>query len=161
MQAGNDETLQRSTRRWISIGFYINLEPGRQGNDSILLKMGDTYLRQGNATAADFIYHELERRFAASPAASTARLRLAEKGIYESPITYEEMSKVFAKGGEPPLWQTYAALAESSKTAPDAVLARLKQAMWLYWDKQYTEAMGQSGGFHRRLPRTSRRAPGP
>lgn len=57
------------------------------------------------------------------------------------------MSKVFAKGGEPPLWQTYAALAESSKTAPDAVLARLKQAMWLYWDKQYTEAMGKAADF--------------
>lgn len=147
LQAGNDETLQRIDTALDLYWLYINLEPGRQGNDSILLKMGDTYLRQGNATAADFIYHELERRFAASPAASTARLRLAEKGIYESPITYEEMSKVFAKGGEPPLWQTYAALAESSKTAPDAVLARLKQAMWLYWDKQYTEAMGKAADF--------------
>ena len=147
LQAGNDETLQRIDTALDLYWLYINLEPGRQGNDMILLKMGDTYLRQGNAAAADFIYHELERRFAASPAASTARLRLAEKGIYESPITYEEMSKVFARGGEPPLWQTYTALAESSKTAPDAVLARLKKAMWLYWDKQYTEAMGKAADF--------------
>ncbi|MGD9662993.1 MAG: tol-pal system YbgF family protein, partial [Porticoccaceae bacterium] len=32
-------------------------------------------------------------------------------------------------------------------TAPEAVLARLKEAMWLFWDKKYTEAMGKAADF--------------
>ena len=147
LQAGNDEALQKTDTALDLYWLYVNLEPGRQGNDAILLKMGDTYLRRGKNAAADFIYRELARRFADSPLASTARLRLAEKGLYDSPITYEQMSQVFAKGGEPPLWQTYSELAASSQTSPDAVLARLKQAMWLFWDKQYTEAMGKAADF--------------
>ena len=147
LQAGNDEALQKTDTALDLYWLYVNLEPGRQGNDAILLKMGDTYLRRGKNAAADFIYRELARRFADSPLASTARLRLAEKGIYDSPITYEQMNQVFARGGEPPLWQTYSELAASSQTSPDAVLARLKQAMWLFWDKQYTEAMGKAADF--------------
>lgn len=147
LQAGNDEALRKADAALALYWLYINLEPGRKGNDALLLKMGDMYLRKGNMSAADFIYHELERRFAGSPAASTARLRLAEKGIYESPLAYEQMSRVFANAGEPPLPQVYNELAASSKTAPEAVLARLKQAMWLYWDKEYTEAMGKAADF--------------
>lgn len=147
LQAGNDEALQNPDAALALYWLYINLEPGRKGNDALLLKMGDMYLRKGNMSAADFIYHELERRFGGSPAASTARLRLAEKGIYESPLAYEQMSQVFAKAGDPPLPQVYGELAASSKTAPEAVLARLKQAMWLLWDKEYTEAMGKAADF--------------
>lgn len=147
LQAGNDEALQKTDAALALYWLYINLDPARKGNDALLLTMGDMYLRQGNTSAADFIYHELERRFAGSPSASTARLRLAEKGIYESPVTYEQMSRVFAQAGEPPLPQVYKELAASSKTTPQAVLARLKQAMWLYWDKEYPEAMGQAADF--------------
>ncbi|WP_308621788.1 tetratricopeptide repeat protein, partial [uncultured Desulfovibrio sp.] len=147
LQAANDEKMGRGDAamdlRWL----FVNLDPKRQGNDSLLLGMADTYMRRGNSQAADFIYSDLERNFPDSPAAITARLRLAEKGIHESPITYEEMSKVFAKGGEPPLWQVYSDLAASSDTTPEAVLARLKQAMWLYWDRQYPEAMGKAADF--------------
>lgn len=147
LQAANSEILQKPDAALDLYWLYTNLEPGRQGNDEILLKMGDIYLRNGKKAAADFIYRELTNRFAGSPLAPTARLRLVEKGIYDSPITYEQMSPVFAKDGEPPLWQIYSELAASSKTAPEAVLARLKQAMWLLWDKQYTEAMGKAADF--------------
>ncbi|MGE9986160.1 tetratricopeptide repeat protein [Desulfovibrio sp. SGI.169] len=147
LQAGNSEILQKTDAALDLYWLYTNLDPGRQGNDEILLKMGDIYLRKGKNAAADFIYRELARRFADSPLASTARLRLVEKGIYDSPLTYEQMSPVFTKGGEPPLWRIYSELAASSKTAPEAVLARLKQAMWLFWDKQYTEAMGKAAEF--------------
>ncbi len=147
LQAGNDETVSKGNTALDLYWLYVNLDPSRQGNDAILLKMGDIYLRRDKKAAADFIYRELIRRHADSPLAPTARLRLAEKGIYDSPVTYEQMSQVFARGGEPPLWQVYSELAASSKTAPEAVLARLKQAMWLFWDKQYTEAMGQAADF--------------
>ncbi|MBD5418293.1 MAG: tetratricopeptide repeat protein, partial [Desulfovibrio sp.] len=147
LQAANDEKMGRGDAAMDLYWLYINLDPKRHGNDSLLLKMADTYLREGNAQAANFIYNDIVRDFPESPAASTARLRLAEKGIYEAPITYEEMSKVFARGSEPPLWQVYSDLAASSDTTPEAVLARLKQAMWLYWDRQYPEAMGKAADF--------------
>lgn len=158
LQAANDEKMGRGDAAMDLHWLFVNLDPRRQGNDSLLLRMADTYMRRGNSQAANFIYNDLERNFPDSPAAITARLRLAEKGIHESPITYEEMSKVFAKGGEPPLWQVYSDLAASSDTTPEAVLARLKQAMWLYWDRQYPEAMGKAADFidaypeHRDVP---------
>ncbi|WP_165176020.1 tetratricopeptide repeat protein [Desulfovibrio sp. ZJ369] len=147
LQAGNDEALQKTDAALALYWLYVNLDPGRKGNDALLLKMGDMYLRKGNMSAANFVYHELERRFAGAPSAFVARLRLAEKGIYQSPLAYEQMSRVFARTGEPPLPQVYNEIAASSKTAPEAVLARLKQAMWLYWDKEYTEAMGKAADF--------------
>ena len=147
LQAANDEKMGRSDAAMDLYWLYFNLEPKRQGNDSLLLKMGDDYLRQGNIQAANFIYNDLIRDFPDSPAAVTARLRLAERGIYESPITFEEMSRVFARGSEPPLWQVYSDLAASSDTMPEAVLAKLKQAMWLYWNRQYPEAMGKAADF--------------
>lgn len=147
LQAGNDVAVGKIDAALAIYWLYINLDPTRHGNDAILLKMGDIYSRQDNTTAANFVYRELERRFPGTAAASTARLRLAEKGIYESPLNYERMSKVFNKASDPPLWQVYSDLAASSGTEPEAVLARLKQAMWLYWDKQYTEAMGKAADF--------------
>ena len=158
LQAANDEKMGRGDAAMDLHWLFVNLDPKRQGNDSLLLRMADTYMRRGNSQAANFIYTDLERNFPDSPAAVTARLRLAEKGIHESPITYEEMSRVFAQGGEPPLWQVYSDLAASSDTTPEAVLARLKQAMWLYWDRQYPEAMGKAADFidaypeHRDVP---------
>ena len=147
MQADNAEALENIGPALDNYWLYVNLEPRRDGNDVLLLKMGDIYSRHGNMSAANFIYTEVDRRFPGSQAAITARLRMAEQGIYESPLDYETMRTVFARESDPPLWQTYCDLAASSQTIPDAVLARLKQAMWLYWDKQYTEAMGLAADF--------------
>ncbi|MDO5484634.1 MAG: tetratricopeptide repeat protein, partial [Desulfovibrionaceae bacterium] len=147
MQAGNEEALQKVGPAMDAYWLYVNLEPRRAGNDALMLKMGDMYTRLGNKKAADFVYSELTRRFPDSQAAMTARLRLAENGIYESPLNYDVMRTVFSRKSEPPLWQTYCDLADSSRTVPEAVLARLKKAMWLYWDKQYTEAMGMAADF--------------
>lgn len=147
MQAGNEEALKKIGPALDTYWLYVNLEPQRTGNDALMLKMGDLYLSQGKQGAADFVYTELNRRFPESQAAITGRLRLAERGIYESPLDYDVMSKVFAQRSEPPLWQIYCDLADSSNTVPEAVQARVKKAMWLYWDKQYTEAMAMASEF--------------
>ena len=147
MQAGNEEALNKVGSALDAYWLHVNLEPRRDGNDKLLLRMGDIYARHGNMSAANFVYAEVDRRFPDSQAAITARLRLAEQGIYESPLRYETMRAVFSRESNPPLWQTYQDLAASSHTIPEAVLARLKQAMWLYWDKQYTEAMGMAADF--------------
>lgn len=147
MQAANDERLKRNDNAMALYWLYVNLDPKRAGNAPLLLKMADEYMKAGNTGAANFIYSEIEQYFPDSLAAVTARMRLAEGGIYDSPINYDEMSKVFAKGGNQPLWQAYNQLAAASPKAPESVLARLKQAMWLYWDKQYPEAMGKAADF--------------
>ncbi len=147
MQAANDEKTNQLDNALDLYWLYLNLDPLRNGNDALMLKMGDDYLRRGKPEAANFIYEEIVGKFPDSPAAITARLRLAEKGIYDTPLDYEKMRDLFARSSQQPLWKVYSDLAESSQSNPEAVLARLKQAMWLFWDKQYPEAMGKAAEF--------------
>ncbi len=146
-QAANDERLNRKKEAMDLNWLYVNLDPKRPENAPLLLKMGDEYMQSGNRDAADFIYEGIERDFPDSPAAVTSRLRLAEGGIYDTPINYEEMSRMFARGAPQPLWKVYNELADASSVVPESVLARLKQAMWLLWNKEYPEAMGKSSDF--------------
>lgn len=147
LQAGTDKALGKIPAALNLYWLYYNLVPGNSGNDALLLELGDIYARQGVWATAEFVYRYVERQYAGTSPAALARLRLAEKGIYDSPISYAEMSAVFAKTGNGTLWKVYHELAASSKTAPEAVLARLKEAMWLYWDKKYTDAMGKAADF--------------
>lgn len=146
MQAANDEKLNRADAALALDWLYVNLDPQRPANAPLLLKMGDYYTENGNPSAGEFVYRQVRENFPDSPAAVTAAMRLAEKGVYDTPINYEQMSEVFNKvGGN--LWRAYNDLANSTLDTPERILARLKQAMWLYWDKQYPEAMGKAADF--------------
>ena len=147
LQGGNDEAMNRPAEALSLYWLYYNLVPGQKGNDELLFKMGDMYTRLGNKPAADFLYNYLARHFAGTPAARTANLRLAEGGIYDPPINYEAMSQVFARAVGNNLQKVYTDLAAVSRTTPESVTARLKEAMWLYWSKRYTEAMGKAAEF--------------
>ncbi|MDR1659088.1 MAG: tetratricopeptide repeat protein [Desulfovibrio sp.] len=147
LHAENAEKLGNVSAALEQYWLYVNLNPERKENGDLLLNMADMYFREGNAKAAIFLYHEVERRFADSRAAAVARLRLAEKGIYDAPITYQRMNRVFAGESDLSLGQVYSDLAGLSKTAPASVLARLKLAFWLYWNKDYAEAMGKAADF--------------
>lgn len=147
MHAENENKLNHRDAALDLQWLFVNLNPRREGNDELLLEMGDEYLRQNNHDAANFVYRDIEQSFPGSRSALRARLRLAEGGIHEEPFTYAQMEPVFVKGSNPPLWQIYSELADSSATLPEAVSARLKQAMWLYWDKQYPEAMGKAAEY--------------
>lgn len=147
LQGANDEALDKPVAALTLYWLYYNLVPGQKGNDDLLLKMGDMYTRLGNKSGAEFLYSYLTRHFAGTHAASMANLRLAEGGIYDSPINYEAMTQVFARASSGNLPKVYASLVAASRTAPESVLARLKEAMWLYWSKRYTEAMGKAADF--------------
>lgn len=146
-QANNDEKMNRKDAaldlRWL----YVNLDPGRPENAALLLGMADEYMKKGDKQAADFIYADIGNNFPNSDAAITARRRLAEGGIYDAPVKYDQMETVFAAANGEPLWKVYNDLADASSTSAEGIMARLKQAMWLYWDKQYPEAMGRAGDF--------------
>lgn len=158
MQAANDEKMNRPDAALNLDWLYVNLDPTRKENAPLLLKMADSYARGGDFEAAEFIYNNIGENFPDSPAAVTSRMRVAEKGIYDSPINYEDLSRTFSKNANPTLWQVYNELAADSGSSPEGVLSRLKQAMWLYWDKQYPEAMGKAAEFidnypeHKDLP---------
>ena len=147
LQGANDEALDKPVAALTLYWLYYNLVPGQKGNDDLLLKMGDMYTRLGNKSGAEFLYSYLTRHFAGTHAANMASLRLAEGGIYDSPINYEAMTQVFARAASGNLPKVYANLAAASRTAPESVLARLKEAMWLYWSMRYTEAMGKAADF--------------
>ncbi len=147
VQADNDEKHDRKDAAMDLNWLYVNLDPARPANAPLLLKMGDEYMKSGKAEAANFVYRFIEDNFNSSDAAVTARRRLAEKGIYDAPFTYDQMSKVFANGGSRRLWKLYNDIADSSGTKPEAVMAKLKFAMLLLFNQQYPEAMGKAGDF--------------
>lgn len=147
VQAANEEKQNHKDAAMDLHWLYVNLDPGRPSNAPLLLNMGDEYMREGKQESANFVYENIISRFGNSPAAVTAKRRLAEKGIYDAPVNYAQMEPVFNRGGQDSLWKLYTELADLSATDPEAVAARLKQAMWLYWDKQYPEAMGKAGDF--------------
>lgn len=151
MQAANDEKMNRPDSALALDWLYVNLDPARPANAPLLLKMGDTYMKKGNPAAADFVYGDIQKNFPDSPAAATARMRLAEKGIFDSPINYNEMSQVFNKSANPNLWQVYNELA-AEQPGTEQILSQLKLAMWLLWDKQYPEAMGKAADFIDKYP---------
>lgn len=147
IQANNDEKNNRKDAAMDLEWLYVNLDPSRPANAPLLLKMGDDYMKAGKPDAANFVYRQIEDNFPKADAAITAKRRLAERGIYDAPFTYEQMSAVFANGGATPLWKLYKDLAESPSTDSESIMARLKYAMLLYWSQQYPEAMGKAGDF--------------
>lgn len=155
MQAANDEKLGRTEEAMTHHWLYVNLEPKREANAPLLLKMGDEYMRTGHPAAAKFVYAMIDNIFPSSPSATTARMRMAEKGIYDAPLSYTKLSKIFNKNARPNLWQIYSELADSPDQSEDAILARLKQVMWLFWDKQFPEAMGKAAEFIDNYPEHS------
>lgn len=147
IQAANEEKHDRKDAAMDLKWLYVNLDPARPENAPLLLKMGDEYMKGGRADTANFVYRYIEDNFSDADSAVTARRRLTEQGIYDTPFTYEQMSRVFANVGARPLWRLYNEIAEASSTAPESVMARLKSAMLLYWQQQYPEAMGKAGDF--------------
>ena len=130
-----------------SIWQLVNLLPDHPKAASLFLNVADVYMRAKNNAAADFLYDHILKIAPDSSEAITAKLRLAEKGIYESPLKPEQMYLRFGQGSKPPFWKLYDDIASASKTYPDSVLSRVKLALWYLWDKQYIEAMGKAADF--------------
>ena len=147
MQAANARALGRDETARELLWLYLNLEPKREGNDALLLSMADMYATHNDWPAATVLYQQLVRHWPDADPTITARMRLGEKGLYDAPITYDGMTPVFGQPSEPGIEQLYLKLSEASKTQPSAVISHLKYAMWLLWDKHYTEAMGKAADF--------------
>ena len=126
---------------------HYNLDPTRNSNPAVLGTIGDIYLRTGRPQAAMEIFKEIRERYPDSEAAGQALMRLSEKGIYDGPVTVDQMFKVFENAGDPLPPVAYKDLRASRPQDKRAVLAGLKLAMWELWKKQYTDAMGAAADF--------------
>ena len=147
MQSANARALGKDETARELLWLYLNLEPKREGNDALLLSMADMYATHKDWPAATVLYQQLVRHWPNADPTITARMRLGEKGIYDAPVTYAMMTPIFGRRGDTGIEQLYSSLAEASNTQPSAVISRLKYAMWLLWDKRYTEAMGKAADF--------------
>ncbi|MCR5814416.1 MAG: tetratricopeptide repeat protein [Desulfovibrio sp.] len=147
LQANLEREFQQTERQVATLWQLYNLQPSHEQTVPIFLEMADIYLKAGNLPTAEFLYQEIVKKAPESDEGLTASLRLAEKGFYESPLSFEVMFALFGRGSQPPFYELYQDLASRSRTHPDAVLARLKLALWLLWDKQYPQAMGKAADF--------------
>ena len=148
VQAENLQALKRDDAAMDVYWLFVNLQPRREGNNELLLKMADTYTRGNQWGAAALMYQRIMDLWPGVSSSRVSRLRLAEKGIYDGPLHYDQMSALFARPTEDiPLERVYREVMEASDTSPECVLSRLKYAMWLLWDKQFTQAMGSAADF--------------
>ena len=153
VQAENLEALRRNGAAMDVYWLFVNLQPQRKGNNDLLLKMADNYTRGNEWNAASLMYQRIMKLWPGVSSSRVSQLRLAEKGIYDGPLNYEQMSALFARPAEDtPLERVYREIMEASQTSPECVLSRLKYAMWLLWDKQFTQAMGSAADFIDRYP---------
>lgn len=147
LQAEIDSIAGNADKELETFWLLYNIDPARKDVEQLFLKMANLYLTAGNTEAATFLYKEILERYPDTPGAVTAKLRIVEGGRYESPLDYARMASMFDKKGRDGLLQVYKDIAATSQVGAEAVLARLKIAMWLFWDKQYIEAMGQAADF--------------
>lgn len=126
---------------------YYNLVPTKPNNDMIFANIGDLYLRTGRLAAAKELFEEIRIRYPNSDGAAIALLRLAEQGIHDTPITIDEMFRVFVMAGEPKPPVAYKELQRDYPKDKRAILSGLKLAMWQLWNKEYTDAMGAAADF--------------
>lgn len=126
---------------------YYNLVPAKKDNDKVLAQIGDLYLRTGRLPAAKELFEEILVRYPQSDGAALALLRLAEQGIHDTPVTIDEMFRVFVLSGESKPSTAYRTLQRDYPQAPRTVVAGMKLAMWQLWNKEYTDAMGAAADF--------------
>lgn len=147
LQASIEKEFKQTERQVATLWQLYNLQPSHEQTVPMFMEMADIYLKARNFATAEFLYQEILKRAPESSEGLTAALRLAEKGFYESPLNFETMFALFGRGSKPPFRELYQDLAARSRTNPDAILARLKLAMWLLWDKDYPQAMGKAADF--------------
>ncbi len=124
-----------------------NLTPTAETSPHVLGLIGDLYFELGQPEAAMEVFNDVVVNYPDTAASALAVLRLAEKGIYDSPLTMPEMFAVFENPGELLPQVVYQDLVKERPAEPRSVTALLKYALWQLWDKEYVESMGTAADF--------------
>lgn len=132
---------------------YYNIEPEASGNDVVLARIGDIYLRLGDKNAAREMYQNVAERYPDEEGGLVAKMRLAEEGIYDDP-TMDQMVSVFDRPFSLKPEKIYTTIARKFPKSPLAPLAQLKLGMWYYFNKKYADALRAAQDLLGKYPRS-------
>jgi TolA-binding protein len=132
---------------------YYNIEPNAPGNDVVLARLGDIYLRLGDKKAAKEIYENVAERFPDEEGGLVAKMRLAEEGIYDDP-SMDQMFSVFDRPFSLKPEKIYSTIVRKFPKSPLAPLAQLKLGMWYYFNKKYADALRSAQDLLGKYPRS-------
>ncbi|MFO7597268.1 MAG: tetratricopeptide repeat protein [Desulfocurvibacter africanus] len=130
---------------------YYNMQPAATGNDVILARIGDIYLRAGQRNAARDIYRTVAARYPEDEGGLVAKMRLAEEGIYDSP-TLDQMYKVFDRPFNLRPEEIYTQIVRKYPKSALAPLAQLKLSMWHLFSNRYLDTLADVNTMLRLFP---------
>lgn len=130
---------------------YYNMQPAATGNDVVLARIGDIYLRAGQRNAARDIYRTVATRYPEDEGGLVAKMRLAEEGIYDSP-TLDQMYKVFDRPFNLRPEEIYTQIVRKYPKSALAPLAQLKLSMWHLFNNRYWDALADVNTMLRLFP---------
>lgn len=130
---------------------YYNMQPAATGNDVILARIGDIYLRAGQRNAARDIYRTVASRYPEDEGGLVAKMRLAEEGIYDSP-TLDQMYKVFDRPFNLRPEEIYTQIVRKYPKSALAPLAQLKLSMWHLFNNRYLDTLADVNTMLRLFP---------
>ncbi len=124
-----------------------NLHPSDSTSPGVLMRIGELYYQTQRPLSAGKALEELVRAFPTSPEAPRALLLLGENGINEGNPDLDELLAIFDRPNPRIPGIFYQHITADYPSAPEAVSARLRTIAWLYWDKQYVQAMDGARSF--------------
>lgn len=143
--------LQRFGEAKDDLWNYYNMQPDATGNDVVLARIGDIYLRAGQRDAARDIYRTVAARYPEDEGGLVAKMRLAEEGIYDSP-SLDQMYKVFDRPFNLRPEEIYTQIVRKYPKSALAPLAQLKLSMWNLFNNRYWETLGDVNTMLRLFP---------
>ncbi len=142
-----DYNLGKKEAALLKYWLLYNLIPTDKASPDVLARIGDLYLELQQNEPATEVFNEILESHPDSNAAALASLRIAEQGIYDSPLEMAEMLGVFENPGKHLPQVTYQDLFKNRPNDERSITALLKYALWQLWNKQYADAMGTAADF--------------
>lgn len=132
---------------------YYNMNPDATGNDIVLARIGDIYLRENKTEAARELYRKVADKYPDLEGGLVSKMRLAEEGIYDTP-TLDEMYTVFDRPYNQRPEQIYKEIVNKYPHSPLAPLAQLKLSMWHMFNHRYWDAIQAAAQVEKLFPET-------
>ena len=118
----------------------FNLEPGAEGADVILTRLGDIFLMMEQKEAAREVYEKAAQDFPDLEGGLVARIRLAEEGINDQP-TVQGMFSIFDRSFTLRPRQVYADIIKNHPDSPVAPMAQVKLGIWYVFNNKPRQAL--------------------
>ncbi|WP_246287735.1 tetratricopeptide repeat protein [Desulfolutivibrio sulfoxidireducens] len=128
-----------------------NIDPNAEGTDLVLARLGDIASRLHRARESVEFYELAVSRFPETEGGLIAKMRLAEKGVYDNP-SIGEMFSAFEKPLQGGPEAIYTQIARDHPQSPLASLAQLKLAMWYLFKENYLQALEAATTFEKTFP---------